>query len=89
MQHLPPKDSLYAIEPWNDEPTYMPNSFLAAHQFAKTAFLPSSSLKSAQNLQIVTNSVYLIKNLPDSDGSTVKKRLRFHCTAQNSPRLAP
>lgn len=84
MQHLPPKESLYAIEPWNDEPTSMPNSFLATHQFAKTAFLPSSK---PNHLQIATNSVYLIKNMPDGEGSTTKKRLRFHCTAQNSPRL--
>ncbi len=88
MQALPAKDSLYSIEPWNDEPTALPHSFLSSHKFAKTGFFPSAGLRSGQNLQLASNSVYLIKNEQEEERSVSRKRVRYHCTAQNSPSMA-
>jgi len=88
MKALPYKDSLYSIEPWNDEPTSLPNSFLATHKFAKTGFFPSAGLRSAQNLQLASNSVYLIKNEQEELASLSSKRLKYPKTALNSPRVA-
>ena len=50
MSQFEQKDSQYSIEPWCEEPSKIPNEFLASHTFAKTAFRQKPQLKEAPNL---------------------------------------
>ena len=83
------RDSIYDIEPWNEEPSRIPKQFLTSQNFAKTSSKHLNHSKYHPQLEIASNSVYYIQHHQGEGLSNHKLTNKFHQTANNSPKFRP
>ena len=83
------KDSIYEIEPWNEDSSTIPSQFLNSKAFAKTSFPAKNTALPHPMLQIATNSVYVIQNHHETEPKTQKIVNKYQKTAESSPKFTP
>jgi hypothetical protein len=74
MHFVAPKESVYDIEPWNEEPSAIPQKFMTSTNFAKTSFPSKPLARRRPGMEITADTVYFIKN-------------NLECTSNQSPNI--